>query len=102
MNKGYYDVQITDSSANLLDDGIFVLTFNIDAGTKYTVRNTKLTLPIDYEEKNFSKILELLDEQKNETYSLKKLNKIENQIHKITLKKEYQFITEYLNKNKKK
>ena len=100
LNKGYYDVQITDSSANLLDTGIFVLTFNIDAGTKYKVRNTKLTLPIDYEEKNFSKILELLEEQKNEIYSLKKLNKIVNQINKITLQKEYQFITASLNENK--
>jgi len=100
LNKGYYDVNITDSSANLLDGGIFVLTFNIDAGPKYTVRNTKLTLPIDYEEKNFSKILELLDEQKNETYSLKKLNKIVNQINKITLQKEYQFITASLIENK--
>ena len=100
LNNGYYDVNITNSSAKLLDEGQFILTFNISAGSKYKVNSAKLTLPVDYDINNFSKINELLEEQVDEIYSMKKLSKIVDLINKVTLLKEYQFITASLNENK--
>ena len=44
LNKGYYDVEITSSTVNFLDNNSFNLTFRIDAGNKYIVNNASLEL----------------------------------------------------------
>ena len=38
-NKGYYNVKVESTFAELLDDGMFDLTFNINAGQKYYFNN---------------------------------------------------------------
>jgi outer membrane protein insertion porin family len=53
LNNGYYDAEITSSTATFYDDNSFKLVFKIDAGEKYTVNTTKLTIPDDYNPLNF-------------------------------------------------
>ena len=53
LNKGFYDVDVQSATVKFLDDQSFKLTYKIDAGNIYTVNNTNLVLPIDYDEMNF-------------------------------------------------
>ena len=100
LNRGYYDVIINASSAQYLDNDSFVLTFNIEAGNRYKINKTKLSLPIDYKKSNFIKIEKLLSELENETYSFRKISKIVDQIDKVSLLREYDFISASINEEK--
>ena len=93
LDEGYYDVVVNASTAILLDNNSFNVTFNINAGNVYKVNDTKLVLPIDYDIKNFQVINKLLKEIKSENYSFFKISKIVNAIDKISLSREYDFIT---------
>ncbi len=92
LNEGYYDVVINTSTATLVDNSRFRITFNIDAGNLYTIENTYLKLPIDYDSKNFENVKFFMDELKNEIYSFSKISKVVKAIDKISLSREYDFI----------
>ena len=100
LNRGYYDVVINSSSAEYLDNGTFTLTFNIDAGKMYTINKTALVLPIDYKKQNFIKVQKLLSELENERYSFRKIMKIVDQVDKVSLLREYDFISASINEEK--
>jgi len=93
LDEGYYDVVVNASTARLLDNNSFNITFNINAGSKYKINSTKLILPIDYDLKNFQEVQNLLDEIKNENYSFYRVSKIVKAIDKVSLSREYDFIT---------
>ena len=92
-NKGYFNVKIQSSFANFIGDDSFELIYNINAGKKYLFNNLSLTLPIDYDEKNFAKLTKLFKKLKGETYSLNAINAILEEIDKITLNEQYEFLT---------
>jgi outer membrane protein insertion porin family len=100
LNEGYYDVVINTSTANLLDNKSFNVTYNINAGNLYKINNTKLILPIDYDPENFKNITELLENLKDKRYSFSKITKVVNSIDKISLSREYDFISAELIENK--
>ncbi len=91
-NKGYYNVKINNSYVNFLNNESFELIFDIDPGIKYYFNNLKLSLPIDYEKENFAKIDELLNDLSGKVFSNSKIEKIIDEIDKIALQKQYQFI----------
>ena len=91
LNKGFYNVKIKNSSA-VFNDNHFNLIYNIDAGNIYTIRDTKLILPDDFDEKDFKEVDKILKELKKEKYSLNKLNKVVKQIDKISVSRLYDFI----------
>ena len=93
LDEGYYDVVINTTTAKLLDNNSFDITFNIKAGNLYEINDTKLILPIDYDIKNFKDVEQLLDELKNKNYSFFKIAKIVDAIDKVSLSREYDFIT---------
>ena len=104
LNKGFYNVQIKNSSA-IFNDNHFNLIYNINAGDIYTIRNTKLILPDDFDEKDFNEVENILKKLKDEKYSLIKLNKVVKQIDKISVSRLYDFIdatieTEIVDSNK--
>ena len=92
-NKGYFNVKIESSFANFVGDDKFQLVYNIDAGKKYFFNNLSLSLPVDYDVKNFVKLTTLFKKLKGETYSLNSINKILKEIDKITLTEQYEFLT---------
>jgi len=100
LNRGYYDVVVYATSAQYLDNDSFVLTYNINAGKSYKINKAKLVLPIDYKKSNFLKIEKLLSELENETYSFRKISKIVEQVDKVSLLREYDFISASLNEEK--
>ena len=91
LNKGFYNVKIKNSSA-IFNDNHFNLVYNIDAGNIYTIKNTKLILPDDFDEKDFNEVKEVLKNLKNKKYSLNKLNKVVNKIDQISVSRLYDFI----------
>ncbi len=91
LNKGFYNVQIKNSSA-IFNDNYFNLVYNINAGNVYTIRNTRLILPDDFDEKDFNEVEKTLDKLKDEKYSLNKLNKVVKQIDQISVSRLYDFL----------
>ncbi len=92
LNKGYYDVEIESSTVNFFDNNTFKLTFKINAGEKYTVNKTALELPIDYDRSNFKNVEVELAKLNNEIYSFNKVSRVVDEIDKISLSRQYDFI----------
>ncbi len=91
-NKGYYKVLIKSSSAKVVEDNNFVLTFNIDAGSKYFFNKINLNVSDDYKKENFSNFLNIFENLKEKPYSLNSIKKIIKEIDKTALQKEFIFI----------
>jgi len=92
LNKGYFQVDVNHSSAEFSDQGNFDLIFNINPGKIFTFNSLNLVLPVDYEPKYFDNILKVLNTLKGENYSLSKLENILDEIDKVSLLQEYEFI----------
>ena len=91
-NNGYYNVKITNSFVEFNNEDSFKLIFNINSGEKFIFNELTLVLSDDYDSKYFMKINEVLEDLKNEDYSLDKVEKILREVDKIALTKQYQFI----------
>ena len=92
-NKGYYGAIVETSTAKFINDQNFELTYNINAGKKFIFNNLNISLPIDYDPKNFKDISDTLEKLKNTNYSLNKIDTILKEIDKISLSNQYEFIT---------
>ena len=92
LNKGFYDVLIESSSVDYFDDNTFKLTYKITAGEKYLVNKAELELPIDYDESNFENVNKAISKLINENYSFNKISRVVDQIDKVSLSREYDFI----------
>ena len=98
-NNGFYNVKIENSFVEFKDNESFKLTFNINAGKKFIFNKLNITLPIDYDPKYFVDITNLLKKLENEKYSLNKINKILDEIDKVALSKQYEFIDAIVTEN---
>ncbi len=92
LNKGYYNVEITDAYSSIIDEENFILTFNIDAGDKFNFGKFKLILPTDFERKKFSKLDKLFKNIENTKYSINQIENILDEIDQIALFENYEFI----------
>ena len=100
LNKGYYDVVIDSSTVDYFDNNTFKLTYKINAGEKYIVNNASLDLPIDYNKENFNDVRKYLNKLINKTYSFNKVSRVVEEIDKISLSREYDFINAEIIENK--
>jgi len=91
-NKGYYNVKVESSFAQLLDNGKFDLIFNINAGEKFFFNDLKLNIPKDYDRNNFSRIDSIFTKLKNKPYSYNNIEKILKEVELIALNTEYESI----------
>ncbi len=100
LNNGYYDIKITSQTVDFFNNNTFKLTYNIDAGLQYTVNSAILELPTDYEPENFKKINKILKKMENEKYSFQSISKVVDEIDKISLSRQYEFINAEVIENK--
>ena len=100
LDNGYYDVQITSQTVDFFNNNTFKLSYKIDAGLQYTVNSATLELPVNYEAKNFEKINKILKKMENEKYSFQSISKVVNEIDKISLSRQYEFINAEVIENK--
>jgi outer membrane protein insertion porin family len=91
-NLGYYKVKVINNFAELTNNGDFNLIYNIEAGDMYYFNDLKLSLPEDYNSKDFDDIKNTFDNLKGETFSLNKLNTILKDIDYIASSRMYDFI----------
>ncbi len=92
LNQGYYNAEVLNSFAELNDKESFKLVFNINAGEKFFFNDFTLTLPEDYDQKDFSKINKIFKKLKNKKYSLDRITTILDELDKIASLKLYDFI----------
>lgn len=81
LSEGYYDVQISNSSIDVIDDNYVNVIFSIDSGNKFFIKDLKFstTLTVDNEKyNNFIKIK--INELKNKIYNNNKINQIRNSL----------------------
>ena len=104
LNKGYYNVQINDAYSSIINDEEFILTFNIDAGKKYFFGDLSINLPEDFDPKKFKNLNKTFLDLKGKKYSQNDIQKILDEIDKIALFENYEFIdanvTETINNDK--
>ena len=99
LNKGYYNVVVDSSFAKLVNEKDFELIYNIQANEKYYFNDLKISLPNNFDKKNFISLDKLFKDLKGEPYSISKVEKILDEIDKITLLEQYQSITASVNEN---
>ena len=93
LNKGYYDVDIKSSYAKLINNDEFEVIFNIDAKNKFYFNNLNLDLPVDFEISNFENLNATFGSLKNKPYSINSVEKILNEIDKITISEQFESIS---------
>ncbi len=92
LNKGYYNVEITDAYSSIIDEQNFILTYNINAGKKFDFGKFKLILPSDFDRKKFSKLDKLFKNIENTKYNINQIEDILDEIDQIALLENYEFI----------
>ena len=91
-NNGFYDVKVENSFVEFDKNSNFNLIFNIIPGKKYFFNEFNLNLPSNYDTTLFKSITKKFPKLKGDTYSLLKINKLLNEIDKIALSGQYEFI----------
>ena len=92
LNNGYYDINIESVTAKFGENKSFKVTYKINAGEIYKINDVKLNLPIDYDENNFLNVKKEINKLLNSNYSLSKVTSVIEEIDKISLSREYDFI----------
>ena len=97
INKGYYQVNVSNTYAKYLDDNSFIVTFSINAGNKFKFNETKLLIPDEYEKSKFKKVINKIEDLKGEIYSYNKIEKILDKIELLSLQQDFEFLDAKVN-----
>ena len=89
LNRGYYNVKINTSFAKLINDDEFEIIFNIDPGKKITFNEMRIVFPDNFTKSNYKNLEDLFVKLKGEKYSINSVEKILNEIDKITIQEEF-------------
>ena len=92
LDKGFYQVDITDAYSQILDQKDFELIYNINAGEKFYFGDFSIILPEDFDIKKFDDLNNFFLKIKGKKYSYKNIEKILDEIEKIALYQNYEFI----------
>ena len=92
LDKGYYNVDITDAYSQILNQKDFELIYNINAGEKFYFGDFKMILPDDFDLEKFDNLNNFFKKIKDEKYSYKNIEKILDIIEKVALYQNYEFI----------
>ena len=96
-NRGFFDVKIESSYAKYLGNDEFEIIYNISPGIKYYFNEISLNLPTDYNTDDFAKLNNIFEKLKGKNYSLTAIDKILNEIDKIVLNEQYEFLDSIVN-----
>ncbi len=92
LDKGFYQVDITDAYSSIIDKEKFILTYNINAGQKFYFNDLKINLPDDFNPKKFENLRKIFKDLQGEKYSYRNVESILDEIDKISLIENYEFI----------
>ena len=98
-NRGFYDVKIKSSYAEIINNKNFNLTFSIESGKKFYFNNFNINLSNNYLNENFTELDDIFNKFKGKEYSIKLVKEIKDKLDNIALKREFVFInTKYTEK----
>ncbi len=104
LNRGFYNVKINTSFAKLIKQDEFEIIFNIDSGKQINFNEMKIIFPDNFTKSNYKDLEDLFKKLKGEKYSINSVEKILNEIDKITIQEEFKsskaFVKENLVKDK--
>lgn len=81
LSEGYYDVQVSNSSINIINENEVEIVFSIDAGNKYTISEYIIANDISFLNPNdVIYINNLINKYINKNYNQYSLNKLRNNI----------------------
>jgi len=89
LNKGFYNVKINSSFAKLINNDEFELIFNIDSGKKIFFNEMNIILPDNFTKDNYKNLDNLFLKLKGNHYSINDVEKIIDEIDKITIQDEF-------------
>ncbi len=92
LDKGYYEVSIEDVYTQILDEQSFSLTYKIDAGKKFFFNTFKINIPDDYRMKDFDELKKIFKSLEKSLYSYESISSILDEIDRIALSENYEFI----------
>ena len=91
-DNGYFNVIVENSFVEFDKNSNFNLIFKIKSGKKYFFNDFTLNIPSNYNPEVFKSIDKKFSKLKGEKYSLRKINDLLNEIDKIALTKQFEFI----------
>jgi len=89
LNRGFYNIKINTSFAKLINDDEFEIIFNIDPGKKINFNEMRIVFPDNFTKSNYKNLEDLFVKLKGEKYSINSVEKILNEIDKITIQEEF-------------
>ena len=92
LDKGYYEVNIEDVYTQILDEQSFSLTYKIDSGQKFFFNTLKIKIPDDYKAKDFDELKKIFKSLEKSLYSYEGISSILDEIDRIALSENYEFI----------
>ena len=99
LNRGFYNIKINTSFAKLINDDEFEIIFNIDPGKKITFNEMRIVFPDNFTKSNYKNLEDLFVKLKGEKYSINSVEKILNEIDKITIQEEFKSSRAYIKEN---
>ena len=91
-NKGFYEVEVSSSNVEYSEGEGFILTFSINAGTRYKFKKIFANVSESLDKKPFVSLEKDFNNIIGDYYSLRKLTSLLEKIDKLSEKKELQFI----------
>jgi outer membrane protein insertion porin family len=89
LNKGFYNIKINTSFAKLINDDEFEIIFNIEPGVKINFNEMKIIFPDNFTKSNYKNLENLFVKLKGKKYSINSVEKILNEIDKVTIQEEF-------------
>ena len=99
LDQGYYNVNVEEAFTQLFNKKDFIVTYRIDSGKKFIFNNFEIKLSNDYDIKSFDQLIKTFNKLKNTTYSYKRIDKILNEIDKISSNENFEFIDVSVSEN---
>ena len=99
LDQGYYNVNVEEAFTQLFNKKDFIVTYRIDSGKKFIFNNFEIKLSNDYDIKSFDQLIKTFNKLKNSTYSYKRIDKILNEIDKISSNENFEFIDVSVSEN---
>ena len=104
LNKGFYNIKINTSFAKLINEDQFEIIFNINSGKKIHFNEMKIVYPDNFTKENYNDLEDLFKKLKGKKYSINSVEKILNEIDKITIQEEFKsskaFVKEEISNDK--
>ncbi len=91
-NKGYYEVDVKSTNVEYSEGEGFVLTYNINAGTRYKFNKIFANISESLDKEAFLSLEDKFSKLAGQYYSQRKLQSVLEEIDKLSEQKELQFI----------